>query len=301
MSNTEQILETIHVMRRQEESSYCGVSDYLSNLPQHVTSSSPLETPVDASCRFVMAKWCNEIADFCNYKRETVAIAMNCLDRFMSTPAGQQILFDRNQYQLSAMTALYTSVKIHEQEAMDPNLISSLSRGVHTPQAVEAMEAKMLSAVQWRMNPPTAMSFVRMMMDLVPDHVVGLCERETIMEVARFQVEMAIGEYDFSRVSASTVAFSCLLNAIESLSEDGMFYTNFESTMANAVGIDPRGLRDIRIALYELMNGNDTTMLVQQEPVPVHDTTPAASSKAVESSAFGMEDCYGNSPRSVNA
>ena len=263
MNNTEQTLETIHVMRRQEESSY-GVSDYLSNLPQHVTAPySPLETPVDASCRFVMAKWCNEIADFCNYKRETVAIAMNCLDRFMSTPAGQQILFDRNLYQLSAMTALYSSVKIHEQEAMDPNLISSLSRGVHTPEAVEAMEAKMLSAIQWRMNPPTAMSFVRMMMDLVPDHIVGPCERETIMEIARFQVEMAIGEYDFSRVSASTVAFSCLLNAIESLSEDGMFYTNFESTMANAVNIDPRGLRDVRIALYELMNGNDTTMSVQ--------------------------------------
>ena len=79
----------------------------------------------------VMAKWCCEIADFCKYKRETVAIAMNCLDRFMSTPVGHQILLDRNAYQLASMTALYSAVKIHEQEAMDPNLVSSrLRRGV---------------------------------------------------------------------------------------------------------------------------------------------------------------------------
>jgi hypothetical protein len=219
----------------------------------------------------------------------------------MSTSAGQEILFDRNLYQLSAMTALYSSVKIHEQEAMDPNLISSLSRGVHSPAAVEAMEAKLLSSIQWRMNPPTAMSFVRSMMDLVPDHLVGPCERETIMEVARFQVEMAVGEYEFARVSPSAIAFSCLLNAIESLSEDGMFYSNFESTMANAICIDPRGLRDIRIALYKLLNGNDAMCV--QEPVPAAGTTTttAASSKVMMELSFGSEDCYGNSPRSVSA
>mmetsp|Transcript_2386 Transcript_2386/g.4407 ORF Transcript_2386/g.4407 Transcript_2386/m.4407 type:complete len:309 (+) Transcript_2386:107-1033(+) len=303
---TEQTLETIQAMRRQEESSY-GVSDYLSQLPQMTHQpQNPLDTPVDASCRFVMAKWCNEIADFCNYKRETVAIALNCLDRFMSTPSGQQILMDRNLYQLSAMTALYSSVKIHEQEAMDPNLVSSLSRGVHTAEAVEAMEARMLFAIQFRVNPPTAMSFVRSMMDLVPDHIVGPCERETIMEVTRFQVEMAVNEYEFCGVQPSSVAFACLLNAIESLSEDGMFYANFESTMANAVGIVVRDLRDLRIALYQLMNGNDTMCL--QEPVPTaadNTATTSHASKFMEGTCgepFSAEGSYFNtSPRSVNA
>lgn len=290
----EQSLESIQAMRKQEESAY-GVPDYFSTLPSLVPKTA-LDTPVDASCRFVMAKWCNEIADFCNYKRETVAVAMNCLDRFMSTPSGQEILLDRNLYQLSAMTALYSSVKIHEQEAMDPKLVSSLSRGVHSPQAVEAMEYRMLSAIQWRVNPPTAMSFVRMMMDLVPEDMLDASEREMIIELTRFQIEMSINEYQLCRFHSSTVAFAGILNAIESISEDGMFCSNFECTMGSAIGIDFCGLRDLRTALYELMNGSgDSAMFAQN---------PSSTSKLVESSNCAdpiSSDCYYSSPRSVNA
>jgi hypothetical protein len=254
-ASAKQNIETIHAMRRQEELAY-SVVDYLSYLPMTTTA---LDTHVDASCRFIMSKWCNEIADFCNYKRETVAIAMNCLDRFMSTPSGNKILLDRNMYQLAAMTALYSSVKIHEQEAMDPNLVSSLSRGVHSAQAVEAMESKMLTAIQWRVNPPTAMSFVRSMIDLVPDHLMHSCQKETVVDIAKLQIEMIVNEYDFCTVNASSVAFACALNAMESVMDDGMLYTNFETTMGKTIMVDDSCVRDLRIAIYELMNGSDDT------------------------------------------
>ncbi|KAL3919359.1 MAG: hypothetical protein SGILL_003793 [Bacillariaceae sp.] len=291
--NSEQTLETIHAMRCQE-SAY-GVPDYLSQLPQ---VHSALETPVDASCRKVMAAWCCEIADFCKYKRETVAVAMNCLDRFMSTPAGQEILLDRNAYQLASMTALYSSVKIHEQEAMDPNLVSSLSRGVHSAKAVEEMECKMLKAVQWRVNPPSAMSFVRSMMDLVPAHIVGSTERETLLEITKFQIELSVNEYDFCRYQASSVAFAALLNSFESLVDDGMFFANFESTMSQAVGVNVVTLRNLRIALYELMNGGES--LAIQEPAPA-----AASAATTTMDACGqpvaIDGQFETSPRSVSA
>lgn len=292
-SSTEQTLETIQAMRCQEENAY-GVSDYLSKIPFQMNCA--LDTPVDASCRFVMAKWCCEIADFCKYRRDTVAVAMNCLDRFVATSVGQQILLDRNLYQLASMTALYSSVKIHEQEAMDPNLISSLSRGVHSPKAVEDMEAKMLQAIQWRVNPPTAMSFVRSMMDLVPHHIVGAAGREAISEITKFQVELAVNEYNFSRFQASSIAFAALLNSLESLSEDCVFVANFESTMACAVGIDINSVRGLRIALYELMNGNDT-MILQDATVQ----TPASTN--MDTSCGGLVNTEGHykiSPRSVS-
>jgi len=257
--SVEQNLETIHAMRRQEELAY-SVSDYLSCLP---ITNTALDTPVDASCRLVMAKWCNEIADFCKYKRETVAIAMNCLDRFMSSPSGQGILLDRNQYQLAAMTALYSSVKIHEQEAMDPNLVSTLSRGVHSAQAVEVMESKMLTAIQWRVNPPTAMSFVRSMVNLVPDHLMHSCERETIADIAKLQIEMIVNEYNFCTFNASSIAFACALNAMESVIDDGMLFSEFETTMGKTMMVDDSCLRDLRIAIYELMNGSDATHNIQ--------------------------------------
>jgi Cyclin, N-terminal domain/Cyclin, C-terminal domain len=292
--STEQTLQTIQAMRCQEETAY-GVSDYLSCIPPKVNCA--LDTPVDASCRFVMAKWCCEIADFCKYKRETVAVAMNCLDRFMATPVGQQILLDRNLYQLASMTALYSCVKIHEQEAMDPNLISSLSRGVHSPKAVEEMEATMLKAIQWRVNPPTAMSFVRSLMDLVPHHIVGVAERETITEITKFQIELAVNEYKFSGFQASSIAFASLLNSVESLSEDCMFFANFENTMSCTVGIDIQSVRGLRIALYELMNGNDTIVL-QNTYVQTASSTKTDASVCGE--PINTDGYYKTSPRSVS-
>lgn len=292
-TSVEQNLETIHAMRRQEELSY-SVVDYLSYLP---TATTALDTPVDASCRFVMAKWCNEIADFCNYKRETVAIAMNCLDRFMSSPSGQEILLDRNLYQLAAMTALYTSVKIHEQEAMDPNLVSTLSRGVHSAQAVEAMESKMLTAIQWRVNPPTAMSFVRSMIDLIPDHLIHSCEKDAILDVAKFQIEMVVNEYDFCTFNASSIAFACALNAMESVVADGMLYADFETTMGKTLMVDDSCVRDLRIAIYELMNGNDDANNIQM--TIKNNLTKMSSSKTepVEIQSNGVH----SSPRTVVA
>jgi len=264
-SSIEQTLDTIKAMRRQEEQHYGqSVTDYLSDLPTLARTSQDSE-PVDESCRSVMGKWCNDIADFCNYKRETVAIAMNCLDRFMSTPKGQQeILLDRNLYQLAAMTALYSSVKIHEPEVMDPNLVSRLSQGVHTTAAVEAMEVTMLNAIQWRVNVPTAMSFTRLIInDLIPDHLLSACEKETIIDLTRIQLELTVMEYDFATVNGSSIAFACMLNAFESCSysnsdDKGMlFLANFETTIRKILEVDEEYIQNLRVAIYELLDDNN--------------------------------------------
>eukprot|EP00533_Pseudo-nitzschia_delicatissima_P015778 CAMPEP_0197279038 /NCGR_PEP_ID=MMETSP1432-20130617/19486_1 /TAXON_ID=44447 /ORGANISM="Pseudo-nitzschia delicatissima, Strain UNC1205" /LENGTH=299 /DNA_ID=CAMNT_0042745499 /DNA_START=28 /DNA_END=927 /DNA_ORIENTATION=+ len=290
-TSVEQTLETIHAMRRQEELAY-SVSDYLSCLPQ---TNAALETPVDASCRQVMAKWCDEIAAFCDYKRETVAIAMNCLDRFMQSPSGHEVLLDRNQYQLAAMTALYSSVKIHEQEAMDPRLVSTLSRGVHSAQAVEAMESKMLNAIKWRVNPPTAMGFVRSMIDLIPEHLMSDCEKATIGDISKLQIEMVTNEYKFCTVNASSIAYSCALNAMESVIDDGMLYSEFESSMAKTMMLDLSCVRDLRIAIYELMNNSDATNSIQMNMKSHLDNNNSSCTGAVVAKGDGIH----SSPRTV--
>lgn len=278
-------LETIEVMRRQEESAY-HVSDYLACLP-----NVPLhESPVDEDCRQVMAKWCHDIADFCNYSRETAAIALNCLDRFMSSPLGIPILLDRNQYQLAAMTALYTAVKVHEHEAMDPALVSTLSRGAHSAEAVEQMENRMLQAVQWRVNPPTAIAFVRHMLDLVPPHLIDASTRDTVLELTQFQVDLATCDYRFSQAPVSRIAFASLMNAIESITDDDLFISNFETTMASAMRLDMACTRDIRIALYESVNGNE----------PMEITTGPCTDKAMDTS-YSSTGGFNTSPRAVNA
>jgi len=296
--SAEQTLETIDAMRRQEEHHRYCVTDYLSEIPKIATTS--LDNPVDVSCRSVMGKWCNEIADFCNYKRETVAIAMNCLDRFMATPSGQEILLDRNLYQLAAMTALYSSVKIHEMEAMDPNLVSRLSRGVHTTAAVEAMEFKMLNAIQWRVNPPTAMSFTRMIInDLVSNHLLSPCKKETIIDITRIQIELTVNEYDFSTFNGSSIAFACMLNAIESCSDDGMFLANFETTIGKTLLVDEECIQNLRFAIYELMNGGDDNSIRQKLLNKNSSRTSKDLSSADIITTRGKKNSVHSSPRTV--
>lgn len=296
--STERALETIDAMRRQEECHgyYHSVSDYLSELPSDdsTKTSSVLvdkKPAVDATCRLIMSRWCNDVADVCHYKKETVAIAMNCLDRFMSSPLGQsEIRLDRDLYQLAVMTALYSSVKIHENKAMNSNLMSILSRGEHTAAAVEAMELKLLHAIQWKVNPPTAMSFVRLIIhDIVPDDLLNRHEKETILDLVKFQIEMTIHEYDFSMYDGSMIAFACMLNAIESCYGEGAIFSNFEVAIGNILSTNNKTIRNyLRVALYELVNDNDDTYvpqdMIKKKVVVTNNIEPFPSAGATTNS-----------------
>lgn len=282
ITEQEQTLSTIRVMRRQEESSYAN-SDYLESLPDLMSEADP----IDAACRSVMAQWCYQIVDFCNYKRETVATCMSNLDRFLATPDGQHVLLDRNQFQLAAMTSLYTAVKVHEQEAMEPKLISNLSRGAHTTQAVEAMEVRMLSAIQWRVNPPTAMSFARHFLDLVSTHALDDAARTTVMDLTQYQTELAIGDYDFIMQNPSAIAFSAMLNALESTGNQQLVQ-EFDQAISHFAKIDSSELKNLRICLYEA---------ISQEALPqlaIRQKGVAASNK------ISAQSCIHTSPRSVS-
>lgn len=287
----DETLATIEVMRRQEETGY-HVSDYLSQL----SADAALEScPVDSQCRMVMHKWCNEIVQFCKYSQETVETTMSVLDRFMATQDGYSILLDRSQFQLAVMTALYTTVKVHEHEAMDPNLVSNLSRGAHSPEAVEAMETRMLKAIQWRMNPPTSMSFVRKILNLVPEHLLGASEIQTVVDLAKFQIELAMEKYEFCMLPASSIAVASLLNAVESVSADAMFVADFETTVCSITRVDSSALSNFRVHLYEAINGIEP-MDVQFEQC----TAIAGDNKCAQETVYGAPRPDGKSPRSVS-
>lgn len=255
--DTDSLLATIEAMRRQEETGYKAF-DYLhQQIPQQLQMpNGPQqsgEAPVDEECRFRMTEWCYQIVDFCKFKRETVSVAMSYLDRFLCSRVGPEVLLDRSKFQLAAMTSLYTAVKIHEPEAMEPGLIASLSRGAYTKEQVEQMELTMLNAIQWRVNPPTAVAFVHQYLDLIPTSLIHQDAREAIIDLAKYQTELAVTDYDFVPVNASSIAFASLLNALESMGMDVCLLMNVESGLSQAAKIDLQStqIRDIRTRLYE--------------------------------------------------
>lgn len=284
-------LDTIAAMRRQEETGYL-TGDFLHQSDPVVSiPHGPLS--VDADCREKMAAWCYQVVDFCKFNRETVEIAMNYLDRFLMTPAGQTAMADRKVYQLAAMTCLYSAVKIHEPEAMDPKLVSNLSRGTYTPEEVESMEACILGALMWRVNPPTALSFIRNFLDLIPQDVLSRDIREAAYDITKYQTELAVSEYDFLTVKSSTVAFCSLVNSLDSLGVDAKVLGNITFVLAQSIGLNVHDeqVMDIQNFLYQAVLRQPAGNFIVQQTA----STSAKPSKASRRMSVEV------SPRCVSA
>jgi Cyclin, N-terminal domain len=228
----EETIETIHAMCYQESNGYF-TTDYISNNVDKLLD-------VDGDCRTKMVVWSYQVIDFCKFNRETVEIAMSYLDRFLVTTTGAHALQDRSVYQLAAMASLYTAVKIHEPEAMDPALISKLSRGTYAPDEIEDMELIILKSLQWRLNPPTTLSYVREFMKLIPLEAIDIATRIIIYELAKCQAEFATTDYNLVEMKAAEKAFYSFINALEFLDTDPKVIRYVANILQSCIRIIPR-------------------------------------------------------------
>ena len=130
----------------------------------------------------------------------------------------KDVLSCRRMYQLVSMTALYTAVKITEFQILDPRLLSSISKGNYSEEDIEKTESSMLRALQWRVNPPTATSFLRHLIALLPvGESVDAETRNKIFENATHQVEASVLEYELMTTRPSVVAYAALLNSMKGI------------------------------------------------------------------------------------
>ncbi|KAG7348197.1 cyclin-like protein [Nitzschia inconspicua] len=304
-NNVEEMDESvfrIRAMLSQETSVYTLQSNYLLNASVFATSRRrsrpgfPVTPPVDASCRVLMAKWCNSLCDFCKYDRDVTAAAMSCVDRFASTPSGMEtILMDRDRYQLAVMTGLYLIAKIQQGEALDPESVAKLSRGKHSKADIENMEMEMLVGLQWRVNPPTPWTFARELLNLIPTSVAMEEDtRERIYELTKYQLEVAVLDYDLSFSRSSELAFGAILNAMESLSVD--FAIPFETSVSQLLKTEVHQLRGIRMGLLKVIS--EDASVQPMCAVLTQRTSVMASYHAPKNDSFS---CVNSSPKSVSA
>jgi hypothetical protein len=282
----EGIAETILAMRRQETSVY-GQRDWLyqvrfqnQNFPMHYNM-------VDADCRGKIATWCFEVAGICNFSHETVEITLNLLDRFMLTPSGTSVRSDRAKYQLTSLAALYTAVKIHEPAAMDPQLVSRLSRGLYSPEEIVQMESTFVAALGWRLNPPSAHSFVRTLLQLVPSHVMPADIRCKVEKLCSFQIDLSVVDSRFLVVCMSTIAYASISNALETL------------------GLDAKLIRFIRHIISKVLHPQDLDHVANvqsalYQAVLSEEKWELSTSKSAQSSTKSFRGASSStSPRSV--
>jgi hypothetical protein len=252
------VADHIAIMRIQEETTYL-VRDYLA---ESVGIRKDASKPVDADCRVKMCEWCYQVVDFCKFRRETVAIGMSFLDRYLCTPKGRGALCNRKEYQLAAMTALYIAIKIHEPLEMETSLLADLSRGCYTEMEFVGMEDTMLLALRWRLNGPTPLGFVQYFIALLPESVHPSVS-EVIMDYARYQTELAVSEHTFVGMKPSDIALASVLNAMEGmdtavlpLKVQGKFVRNIERFAETLVTEVEETQASLSLLLVGLLSGD---------------------------------------------
>mmetsp|Transcript_32380 Transcript_32380/g.35889 ORF Transcript_32380/g.35889 Transcript_32380/m.35889 type:complete len:293 (+) Transcript_32380:54-932(+) len=203
------IIETINAMIKQEKAAYRTQSGLYDK-----STTTVEENSIDGECRRLMIQWFRQLAELCDFDHQTIAIAINILDRFVEKET--QILPSQNaaqKFQLAAMASLYTSIKIHEDSALDPMTVSKLSKGQFSSHEIEEMESRILTKLDWRVNTPTAMAFSDMYLQLLLQSK-KLASNMIIKRLVQCQVEQAMEDCQFLGIEASEIAFTATYNAV---------------------------------------------------------------------------------------
>ena len=298
MDHAADTLLLITAARRQEEDRYytCDFfnleSEELRDLRQSCFKATG-KKPADAGCRRVMFSWMLRLVSFFHMSQETVVHAMDYLDRYLPTKAGQKALVHRNEFQLTAICCLYISVKIHSSTAVSPKFLEQLSSREYTVTQLEEMELKILQALEWRVQGPTTDFFLQKYLELIPSHLVDNPTLDEVYDLAKDQTEVALGEYCYVTVNKSTIAYAALLNALEALDIDGTWIARY---IAEAAHIDYGSdyNQEIQMTLqhdyylhHSALNGS---------PSSYGGKTSSASSKEKQ-----RVSCHKTSPRSVTS
>lgn len=252
------LIEEINAAMEREDTSYPCSGDYIGSLSDQskscnslvdlhasmqekgypggcstlVTSSSEsnlslfINFPADYECRYKMCQWFYQVVNYCKLNQGTAQLCISNLDRFLSMYPFY--LKDREDYQLTAISALYLSIKINNSVKLDMKFLGMLCRGRYKLKDIVAMERKMLHCLSWKVNPPTSIFFVYRYLSFVTNALlslnapVNIFGKETFDIFERLVVEQAELCTMDSSIScsnylykASEVGFACLLNSLE--------------------------------------------------------------------------------------
>lgn len=177
-----------------------------------------------------LVNWCYHFVDHCRLSRETVASAMEMVDRFLSTASTsisnsadadaaravcEEALRDQSKLQLLTVAALYLSIKINERVAVPSDLFAEMCSGAYSTEEIEDMERLLLSGLSWRCHAPTAhqvgLSILSLILPFVdiPEDTWGF-----LIDEMKYLIELTVLNYDFSIQRTSTVALAAVHNAI---------------------------------------------------------------------------------------
>jgi hypothetical protein len=179
------------------------------------------------------------LVKFCKLRHESAAAGSYFLDVAVS----KGLIQTPNDYQLGAMTALYLGLKVFDSPSMRVVKLSSLVKlgsGEFDEHDVIQMESELLTALEWRLNPPTPNCFLQQYLLLLPEGTLQET-RNTIEELSFQAIEISISRDCFVSTDPSVLAYSAMLIAFEQMDQTDMSLwqlSTFLYNMANVAKMD---------------------------------------------------------------
>ena len=208
LGNVDEMTASILAAMIAKESSVYHCKDYL--------SSSSFE--VTADDRKKLVDWCFCAVDVCSFQPETVVIAINLLDRYLSIPSkfGSECLQDRREFQLLALSCLYIAIKTNERIAFSSQMVSELSHGGYTVEEIEHTEKIILCGLSWRVNGPTSLQMALHILSLMGiDKLLSKQSVSGVISEVQYQTKKAARDYYASIQRPSTIALTILIKAFQ--------------------------------------------------------------------------------------
>ncbi|EJK55202.1 hypothetical protein THAOC_25088 [Thalassiosira oceanica] len=261
---------------------------------------------VSADDRLLLVDWMYSVADQCEFKRETTAVAMELVDRFLSScppKASHFYLAERENFQLLAVAAFYVSVKTMERVAFGSDLLALVCNGAYTKEEIERTEKELLHGLGWKVNPPTAMQFAFLIMSLVTPHIAMHDELVVrVLDEAAYQAESSVRDINLSRERSSSIAVAAMFNAAYQLLDSGIRQEFLLALSCILVGnfAHPRELQVARLRLQRVLDRCETTN-DDRTHLPNEDESAAApTDAALEVSAAVCRALDGCGPMTNN-
>ena len=156
--------------------------------------------------RSKVASWLLEFEDEFGLSQDTIFVAVNYMDRYLS-----QVSTKRSLLQLLAMSAILVASKLHEACPLLVSDLRELADGTYAESDIKLMELELLRVIQWKLHPVTPQAVMSHLILSVADAAT----QHAVLEDAVTFLDVALPETEFMKFAPSVQATASVLCAFE--------------------------------------------------------------------------------------
>lgn len=218
-------------------------------------SKASMNSAITAACRAKMCRWIFHTAGCAKFHSETAITAITLLDRFAASASSARARKTRNsheEYQLVALSALFIAIKITEQIEIDASTMCLFMKDVYSAEDIIFCEKDILGSLQWKLNGPTPLQFIRCVLDVLPDS-----EAQELQGESQRQIEMAIEDSACVILQRSSLAIAAILNTLDDVPQEvfpSLRRAKFIQVLSGAFGLDVLGSPLIKAVRMRLLH-----------------------------------------------